>query len=79
MEQSFALAKGEVGLEEDAVRRWDGWYRHLTLALCALAYLAVLRAQLRAPQETLPAPRPPRTSAQKAQVAKGGPSSSRSS
>jgi SRSO17 transposase len=45
IEQSFALAKGEVGLDEYEVRRWDGWYRHMTLAMFALAYLAVLRAQ----------------------------------
>lgn len=45
IEQSFALAKGEVGLDEYEVRRWDGWYRHMTLAMFALAYLAVVRAQ----------------------------------
>jgi SRSO17 transposase len=78
MEQSFELAKGEVGLDEYEVRRWDGWYRQMTLALFALASLAVLRAHLRAPQQAPPAPRPPRTIAQKAQVATGGPSSSRS-
>ena len=80
-EQSFALAKAEVGLDAYEVRRWDGWYRHMTLAMVALAYLAVLRAHLRAPQgapPAPPAPRPPRTTAHKAQVAKGGPISSRS-
>ncbi len=45
IEQSFKLAKGEVGLDQYAVRRWDGWYRHMTLAMFALAYLAVLRAR----------------------------------
>ncbi len=45
IEQSFALAKGEVGLDQYEVRRWDGWYRHMTLAMFALAYLVVLRAQ----------------------------------
>lgn len=45
IEQSFELAKGEVGLDHYEVRRWDGWYRHMTLAMFALAYLAVLRAQ----------------------------------
>lgn len=44
IEQSFKLAKGEVGLDQYEVRRWDGWYRHMTLAMFALAYLAVLRA-----------------------------------
>lgn len=46
IEQSFELAKGEVGLDDYEVRRWDGWYRHITLAMFALAYLTVLRAQL---------------------------------
>ncbi|HUY75507.1 MAG TPA: IS701 family transposase [Ktedonobacterales bacterium] len=44
IEQSFELAKGEVGLDHYEVRRWDGWYRHMTLAMFALAYLTVLRA-----------------------------------
>lgn len=78
IEQSFALAKGEVGLDHYEVRRWDGWYRHMTLAMFALAYLTVLRAHLRALQETPSAPRPPHTTAQKAQVAKGGHISSQS-
>ena len=42
IEQSFELAKGEVGLDHYEVRRWDGWYRHMTLAMFALAYLAYL-------------------------------------
>jgi len=45
IEQSFALAKGEVGLDQYEVRRWDGWYRHMTLAMFALADLAVLRTR----------------------------------
>jgi len=43
IEQRFALAKGEVGVNDSEVRRWDGWYHHMTLAMFALAYLAVLR------------------------------------
>ena len=27
------------------VRRWEGWYRHITLAMLAQAYLAVSRHQ----------------------------------
>ena len=34
--------KGEVGLDQYEVRRWDGWYRHITLAMLAQAYLAVM-------------------------------------
>jgi SRSO17 transposase len=44
IEQLFEAAKGEVGLDHDEVRSWTGWYRHITLALWALALLMVLRA-----------------------------------
>jgi SRSO17 transposase len=37
-------AKGEVGLDQYEVRRWDGWHRHVTLALLAHALLAAARA-----------------------------------
>lgn len=43
VEQAFELAKGEVGLDEYEVRTWIGWYRHITLAMFALAYLTVVR------------------------------------
>ena len=56
IEQSFALAKGEVGLDQYEVRRWDGWYRHITLAMFALAYLAVLRARLQTQREQMTVP-----------------------
>ncbi|HUX86636.1 MAG TPA: IS701 family transposase, partial [Chloroflexota bacterium] len=41
IEESIEAAKGEVGLDQYEVRRWTGWYRHITLALLAHAYLAV--------------------------------------
>ena len=44
IEESFESAKGEVGLDHYEVRRWSGWYRHITLALLAHAYLTVTRA-----------------------------------
>jgi SRSO17 transposase len=44
IEESFETAKGEVGLDHYEVRRWPGWYRHMTLALLAHAYLTVTRA-----------------------------------
>ncbi len=44
IEQLFEAAKGEVGLDHYEVRSWTGWYRHITLALWALALLTVLRA-----------------------------------
>ncbi len=45
IEDSFEAAKGEVGLDQYEVRSWRGWYRHVTLALFAHAFLAVVRAQ----------------------------------
>jgi SRSO17 transposase len=44
IEDSFEAAKGEVGLDEYEVRKWDGWHRHITLCLLAHAYLVVLRS-----------------------------------
>jgi SRSO17 transposase len=44
IESCFEAAKGEVGLDHYEVRSWTGWYRHITLAMWALALLAVLRA-----------------------------------
>lgn len=39
----FQTAKTAVGLDHYEVRSWTGWYRHITLALWAQAYLAGLR------------------------------------
>jgi SRSO17 transposase len=44
IESCFEAAKGEVGLDHYEVRRWTGWYRHITLAMWAYALLTVLRA-----------------------------------
>lgn len=41
IEEMFKLAKGQVGLDHYEVRSWRGWHRHITLALVALATLAV--------------------------------------
>ena len=43
IEDAFKAAKQEVGLDEYEVRRWVGWYRHITLALLAHAFLAATR------------------------------------
>ena len=34
-----------MGLDQYEVRKWDGWYRHITLAMLAHAYLTVIRHQ----------------------------------
>lgn len=44
IEDSIESAKGEV-------RRWISWYRHITLALLAHAYLTVTRAQAAEPEQ----------------------------
>jgi SRSO17 transposase len=45
IEDGFQQAKTEVGLDHYEVRRWPGWYRHITLALLAHAFLVVTRTQ----------------------------------
>jgi SRSO17 transposase len=47
IEECFAQAKGEVGLDHDEVRQWGAWHRHATLCLLAHAYLVVLRRAAR--------------------------------
>jgi SRSO17 transposase len=44
IEESLERAKGSVGLDQYEVRRWLAWYRQMTLALLAHAYLEVTRA-----------------------------------
>ncbi|MFE2094906.1 IS701 family transposase [Streptomyces sp. NPDC059460] len=47
VEECFQSAKNECGLDQYEVRRYVGWYRHITLAMLAHAFLAVLAAQER--------------------------------
>jgi SRSO17 transposase len=44
VEQCFEGAKQDVGLDEYEVRSYQGWYRHITLACLAHAFLTVLQA-----------------------------------
>ena len=46
VEECFEVAKQEVGLDEYEVRSWHGWYRHITLAMLALAFLVAMRVKL---------------------------------
>ncbi len=46
IETCFGTAKGELGLDHCEARSWDGWHRHMTLCMAALAFLARLRAEL---------------------------------
>jgi SRSO17 transposase len=51
VEQCLEEGKGQVGLDEYEVRSWHGWYRHVTLAMLAHAFLTVLRTKTQAPME----------------------------
>ncbi|WUN20918.1 IS701 family transposase [Streptomyces phaeochromogenes] len=44
IEECFQAAKNECGLDEYEVRRYVGWYRHITLAMLAHAFLAAMAA-----------------------------------
>jgi SRSO17 transposase len=44
IESNFESSKGEVGLDQYEVRKWGSWYRFITLAMLAHAYLTVVRA-----------------------------------
>ena len=44
IEECFQTAKTETGLDQYQVRRYDAWYRHITLAMLAHAYLSVTAA-----------------------------------
>jgi SRSO17 transposase len=46
IDESLEAAKGEVGLDHYEVRHYHGWYRHITLAILALAYLTVVRTRV---------------------------------
>jgi SRSO17 transposase len=45
VEESIQTGKGDVGLDHYEVRSWTGWYRHMTLAMWAQAFLSVVRAE----------------------------------
>ncbi|MGW1163557.1 IS701 family transposase [Streptomyces sp. NPDC002519] len=44
VEECFQSAKGECGLDHYQVRLYRAWYRHITLAMAAHAYLTAVRA-----------------------------------
>jgi SRSO17 transposase len=51
IEAGFEDAKGAVGLDHYEVRTWTAWYRHVTLALLAHAYLEVTRLHANAEEK----------------------------
>ena len=44
IEECFQGAKNEAGLASYQVRDYTAWYRHITLAMLAHAYLSATRA-----------------------------------
>jgi SRSO17 transposase len=46
VEEVFAYAKGEVGLDHYEVRSWVGWHHHLTLSMLSLWFLTLERRRL---------------------------------
>jgi SRSO17 transposase len=57
VEESIECAKGEVGLDHYEVRSFTGWYRHISLAMWASAFLSVIREEMGAevaPKKGLP-------------------------
>jgi SRSO17 transposase len=58
VEETFQFAKNETGLDHYQVRKYDAWYRHITLSMLAAAFLAAtahaerVRDQKGAPQPT---------------------------
>jgi len=53
IECTFEESKGAVGLDHYEVRSWHGWYRHITLAMWAHAFLTVTRASTLAPDPAI--------------------------
>ncbi|MER8226560.1 IS701 family transposase [Streptomyces sp. NPDC094143] len=59
IEECFQAAKNECGLDQYEARRYPGWYRHITLAMLAHAFLAAMSATAttaRGAAETVPVP-----------------------
>ena len=57
IEETFQTAKGQVGLDQYQVRRYDSWYRHITLAMLAHAFLTVTSADAGAKRGATAPPR----------------------
>jgi SRSO17 transposase len=53
VEESYQVAKGQVGLDEHEVRKWCSWYRHTTVCMLAMAFLTAVRSR------RIPPPRRP--------------------
>ena len=43
IEDGFATAKNELGLDHNETRSWHGWHWHVSLVMLAFAMLAAIR------------------------------------
>jgi len=50
IETCFESSKQETGLDEYEVRSWDGWHRHVTLSMLAMAFLTAVRLAVKEPK-----------------------------
>jgi SRSO17 transposase len=69
VEDCFAEAKGEAGLDHYQVRKYRAWYRHATLSMLAHAFLAVAA---RASRPAAPPPEPAASGNEQGATAKKG-------
>ena len=58
VEECFQAAKNEAALDHYQVRNHSAWYRHVTLAMCAHAWLALIADSSRPPPSATLADRP---------------------
>lgn len=62
IEECFHTGKGHIGLDNYQVRLYHAWYRHITLAMLAHTFLAILAHRHREKKgDPPPAPPPPQT------------------
>lgn len=46
----LSTGQRETGLDQYEVRKWKGWYRHITLSMLALAFFVVQRIRKKEPK-----------------------------
>ena len=71
IEDCFGEAKNETGLDHYQVRKYHAWYRHVTLAMLAHAFLAVIAHNAR-PGAPPPEPAPARGNDDSGETSKKG-------
>ncbi|MFT3971773.1 MAG: IS701 family transposase [Micropruina sp.] len=76
IEECFGAAKNEVGLDNYQVRNWDPWHRHITMAMLAHTFLAVIaHTEKKGGPQPAPTKPDPGNAAPSASPTSGGPSS----